>query len=229
MTKVVNQLSAKSEIGAPMISLYLLGNPDHYKSHKFIHFYWQPYVAEARYMGISAFHDYVHRNEGLEQLCLYDWVRCFERERLQERAPDDNKQVDHREIHTRPSTAQQGKSLYHFKSTHPLHETHCSRAIRETTMRVVNFAGANLPRKDKGDREYYCCTMLCLFKPWRSGLDLKASDQNWDDAFAEHLFTPRQLELMQNFNIRYECHDARDDYRAQMKAGATDGFVGSWE
>ena len=34
---------------------------------------------------------------------------------------------------------------------------------------------------------------------------------------------------MQNFNIRYECLDARDDYRAQMKKGVDPLFVGSWE
>jgi len=31
MTKMVNTLTAKMEIGSPMASLYLLGNPDHYK------------------------------------------------------------------------------------------------------------------------------------------------------------------------------------------------------
>ncbi len=47
MTKVVNMISAKMEMGAPMISMYLLGNPDHYTDHKFIPFYWQSFVAEA--------------------------------------------------------------------------------------------------------------------------------------------------------------------------------------
>ncbi|EDQ99792.1 uncharacterized protein LACBIDRAFT_315140 [Laccaria bicolor S238N-H82] len=35
------------EIGSPMASLYLLGNPDHYTSHKFTLFYWKIYVREA--------------------------------------------------------------------------------------------------------------------------------------------------------------------------------------
>jgi hypothetical protein len=47
MTKVANLLSAKAEMGAPMIAMYLLGNPDHYTSHTFVPFYWQPYVQEA--------------------------------------------------------------------------------------------------------------------------------------------------------------------------------------
>jgi len=35
MTKIVNSLSAKMEMGNPMICMYILGNPDHYKSNKF--------------------------------------------------------------------------------------------------------------------------------------------------------------------------------------------------
>jgi len=49
MTKVVNMISAKMEMGSPMISMYLLGNPDHYTDHKFIPFYWQSFVAEAEW------------------------------------------------------------------------------------------------------------------------------------------------------------------------------------
>jgi hypothetical protein len=45
-TQVVNSLTAKMEIGGPMASLYLLGNPDHYTRHKFIPFYWRAFVKE---------------------------------------------------------------------------------------------------------------------------------------------------------------------------------------
>ena len=44
ITQVMNSLTAKSEIGSPMACLYLLGNPDHYTSHKFVPFYWKSYV-----------------------------------------------------------------------------------------------------------------------------------------------------------------------------------------
>src|SRR6202035_2632454 len=46
MTQIVNTLTAKLEIGGPMASLYLLGNPDHYTSHTFVPFYWKNYVRE---------------------------------------------------------------------------------------------------------------------------------------------------------------------------------------
>ena len=48
MTKIVNLLSAKIEMGSPMICMYLLGNPDHYTSHTFVPFYWQPFVTQVR-------------------------------------------------------------------------------------------------------------------------------------------------------------------------------------
>ena len=46
LTKTVNTLTSKMEIGGPMASLYLLSNPDHYASHKFVTVYWKNYVWE---------------------------------------------------------------------------------------------------------------------------------------------------------------------------------------
>lgn len=48
ITQMVNVLSAKSEIGSPMASMYLLKQPDHYTSHKFVRFYWKQYVYEVK-------------------------------------------------------------------------------------------------------------------------------------------------------------------------------------
>ena len=59
--------------------------------------------------------------------------------------------------------------------------------------------------------------MLTLFKPWRNGKDLKLEHQSWDEAFEDHPFTNRQNQLMDHFNVRYECNDARDDFSAQTK------------
>src|ERR1700724_1441046 len=47
MTRLVNNIGAKMELGSPMIAMYLLGNPDHYMSHKFTLFYWSQFVSEA--------------------------------------------------------------------------------------------------------------------------------------------------------------------------------------
>ena len=46
MTKMVNSLVVKSEIGAPMAVMYLLGNPDHYTNVSFKSFHWQAFVSD---------------------------------------------------------------------------------------------------------------------------------------------------------------------------------------
>lgn len=76
--------------------------------------------------------------------------------------------------------------------------------LSEDRSYVPNFVGGSLPRKDAGSHEEYCLTMLTLFKPWRTGLDLRADkDTLWDEVFSQHQFTERQLEVMKFFHIRY--------------------------
>jgi PIF1-like helicase len=119
--------------------------------------------------------------------------------------------------------------LLNFQKEHPLADSHGIRRIKDNPTRIPNFAGANLPRCDEGDREFYCSTMLTLFKPWRKGGDLKGVNMSWDEAFHAHPFSERETRYMRNFNVRYECLDARDDYRAQMKNSLADPTItGSW-
>jgi len=99
--------------------------------------------------------------------------------------------------------------LHPFVKGHPLCETHGIRYIPNKDTVIANFIGETLPRRDRGDREWYCSTMLVLFKPWRSGLQLKTQDQSWDDAFESHHFLQQHVVMMDNFNLRYECLDAR--------------------
>jgi len=272
MTKIVNLLSAKAEMGAPMISMYLLGNPDHYTSHIFVPFYWQNYVSEVcrdfddqerpaaqkvaliqsqgRIVGLSPVHDYMHRPPHLQDVNLYEWIRSYERVKFP--AKNKNKTVDDDDLASEGpeqhdehdlsgfladeketgdcAVQSAGKSVFQFNAEHPLHKTHGIKYIDKNELRVPNFLGATLPRSDKGDREYYCCTMLALFKPWRRGLDLKpTADRSWDETYDAHEFAESERLLIKNFNIRYECMDARDDYRAQLRNGAAPHIFGSWD
>ncbi|KAJ7694612.1 hypothetical protein B0H17DRAFT_1131913 [Mycena rosella] len=80
-------------------------------------------------------------------------------------------------------------SIHPFKEGHELYETHYIRCDRRNLEKAVpNFLGGVLTRKDLGDREFYCCTMLTMFKPWRSGKDLKNPIDNWDETFREYIF-----------------------------------------
>lgn len=107
------------------------------------------------------------------------------------------------------------KKDYTFLPDHPQYSTHQAHMQKMDSLVVPNFLPNSLPRSDCGDREYYCCTMLTLFKPWRSGKDLKCESESWDKSFVAHEFTKRQIDIMKNFNVRYECLDARDDYSTQ--------------
>ncbi|TFK60853.1 hypothetical protein BDN72DRAFT_748066, partial [Pluteus cervinus] len=98
MTRIVNILSAKMELGSPMISMYLLGNPDHYTNAKFTPFYWKSFVHHVRksfdpvpgsdeddekvmllrngttIVGVTKVQDYIFRPRELEDISLYDFV-----------------------------------------------------------------------------------------------------------------------------------------------------------
>lgn len=107
-----------------------------------------------------------------------------------------------------------------FLKNHPCYGSRQARLVAEEESLVPNFIGGALPRKDAGNREEYCLTMLTLFKPWRSGADLKQDkDTLWHDAFENHSFTDRQRDVMKFFHLRYECNDARDDFSKARRAG----------
>jgi hypothetical protein len=104
ITQTVNCLTAKMEIGGPMASLYLLGNPDYYTSHEFVPVYWKNYVREilkcwrseedleeivpeklvvqkseqGKYIGFSPVHDYIYPKI-FENRTLYEWVQMATR------------------------------------------------------------------------------------------------------------------------------------------------------
>jgi Helitron helicase-like domain at N-terminus/PIF1-like helicase len=296
MTKIVNALTAKMEMGSPMASMYLLGNPDHYTGHKFVNFYWRSYVQEAnaawelpkedekpakivlnkslgKYVGLSNVQDYIQRPVIYNDLNLYDWIKRSKKSKrsksqqveFNDKIEDASKynpeilddEVDELDIlaecrhagggiktsdfsdddsldgPSENNTTETEDELnigdedaqymyedehikHDFLKTHPQFKTHHVYCIDKDNV-VPNFLGGSLPRRDQGDREYYCLTMLTLFKPWRFGKDLKCTDYTWDETFVQHIFTMRQKSLMDNFNLRYECNDARDDYYAKMK------------
>ncbi|KAJ3891937.1 hypothetical protein GG344DRAFT_18046, partial [Lentinula edodes] len=234
MTKMVNLLATKLELGSPMICLYLLHNPDHYTSHNFIPFYWRTFVSEARKVWhsddshnenkvvilkkkgsikcLSSTYDYTYRPEQHHNINLYDWTRKYARHkssgkfsRSEDVDPDCN--IDNNNVDSSHSNMR-------FLPSHPLASSHVVRASRNWEMNVPNFVGGPFPRPDKEDREYYCSAILTLFKPWRTGKDLKSKDQSWHEAFQLHIFNDQEQLYIKNLNLRYECLDARDDYWA---------------
>lgn len=345
LTQIVNSLTAKMEIGAPMAAMYLLNNPDHYTDHKFRTFYWRSYVFEARkpwaaedlglddqrcheklminkrqgkIVGLTPVQDYIYRPVKYKDMCLYDWIRLHVRkpkpkptkkepvqDHVDDSEPDeldvigggrsassnedlegslsdttafseddasdtntliggksfaggelndddddrsqaddsstdvcsdgdgdcfdDSCDEDELNIGDEAEAIEDPSQYYDFLPDHPLCGTHHALCASEAEEFVPNFIGGPLPRSDRGDREYYCSSMLALFKPWRVGTDLKNDNQSWDDGFNQYKFSDRQTTLMKYFNLRYECLDARDDFSAELKKGEGKGIFDKFD
>ncbi|KAL4262377.1 ATP-dependent DNA helicase [Pleurotus pulmonarius] len=192
---------------------------------------------------VSATLDYVHRPKQLEELCLFDFVRWCKREKRigsidsveVEAAVDcDFRDVeiggeetgDHNERgDSKRSKPRKCVNVFDFLPDHPLSKSHVCRRLREDNIKirqnriVVNFVGGTPPRRDGTDTEYYYCTMLTFFWPWRSGKDLRLDEETWESAFHRRSFRDEFIRIMNNFHLRYECLDSRDDFRAQMASG----------
>ena len=94
---------------------------------------------------------------------------------------------------------------------------------------MPTFLGQPVPREDKGDHEYYACTMLALFKPWQMGRDLKSGGDSQSNSFLSHRFGPRARNVMKYFGVKYECLDSHDDYSTQRQNIADDNIRFHWE
>lgn len=232
MTKMVNQMSAKMEFGSPMISMYLLQNPDHYTSHKFVTFYWQPFIHEIckawgqdtsslpdkvslikskeGIEGLSFVHDYIYCSPDIEDMSLYEWISRCKCESItkgtqkvkKEASTHLNNNFDNILDVMDDDKCDTAVTWYELLQDHALAKTHGTRRTSVSKQLIPNFVGATLPHCDHGHCEYYCTTMLCLFKPWRSGLELKNENESWDEAFLAYKFSMAQEVLMKNFNIR---------------------------
>ncbi|KAF7976392.1 hypothetical protein HWV62_6777 [Athelia sp. TMB] len=189
---------------------------------------------EGRYVGLSRVDDYTLRPKEYSNVNLYTWIRLAVKESMSKSAQrklveedggsdtdsDDNYLSDGRgELSDEEEPIAKGvrDKPKQFLKGHGQRKTHWVSMMEDDGVAMPNFIGGNLPRSDKGDREAYCATMLALFKPWRSGYDLKASDTSWDDAFEAHSFEDIAVEKMKYFNVKYECTDARDDFSAQRR------------
>jgi hypothetical protein len=266
LTRLVNNIGTKMELGSPMIATYLLGLPDHYKSHKFNPFYWQSYVKEVmksweevdkeveqdahpekvtllkkagRIIGLSPVYDYIFRPSEIEDMSLWEWItRC---KRVKKKSKKSNGDADnasgvktetpayddipcddgtdyHSDSDFEEKATDSSKSnVYNFLPGHPLSSTHATHCAPASKYKIPLILGPNLPRRDIGDKERYCATMLTLFKPFRSGKDLKNENESWDDAMEKHNFSDQERQWMDNFMLRHECLDARDDYHSERQ------------
>ncbi|TFK77650.1 hypothetical protein K466DRAFT_508255, partial [Polyporus arcularius HHB13444] len=90
--------------------------------------------------------------------------------------------------HTQPKKGRPKYFIFHAQ--HPQAHTHHIALVDGKDGYIPNFIGGSLPQKDVGSWEEYCMTMLTLFKPWRSGNDLRVNFNTlWDELYASFKFT----------------------------------------
>jgi hypothetical protein len=171
-------------------------------------------LEDGKYVPKSYVDDYRFRPAQYEHYTLFRWIQCH---RIKKRSAKSIRLFKERVENGQGFPIRGGTKFFPFLAEHPLYLTHevtCDEFKEETI--VPNFVGGSLPRADQGDREFYCATMLTIFKPWRNAGHLKGLDHSWDDAFTSCIFPFRESELIGNLNLRYECLDARDDFHAEM-------------
>ncbi|TFK59305.1 hypothetical protein BDN72DRAFT_905976 [Pluteus cervinus] len=247
MTKIVNNLTSKMEIGSPMASLYLLGNPDHYTSHLFAPFYWQSYVHEVgkswpedgdsglfnekvtlfkkgkKILGLSTVNDYVFRPKELEQMNLYEFISQCKRIKLDlPKSKGKSLQTNNQNGDETEALDEDDKECIKEEFEVELCKTTLTVSIDKTSSlqdlkkaKTYKFLEGHPFHNSQGIR------LLTMFKPWRTGKDLKQTVENWDQTFSNHRFSLDQMTILKNLNIKYECLDARDDYFAQLRSGGT--------
>ncbi|KAF5343722.1 hypothetical protein D9758_016521 [Tetrapyrgos nigripes] len=171
--------------------------------------------------GTSQVDNYRFRPSEYESMSLYEWIQTAKvqrRPRVRKSQVQCGATNDVEMEATIKENYAVTKGYHTFQSQHPqylTHEVYCDSSRQHNI--VPNFKGGSLPRKNQGDEDFYFLTMLCLFKPWRNGSDLKLSNENWSESFTQFNFTQRQKEIMNNVNLKYECYDARDDFHQQLK------------
>ena len=139
-------------------------------------------------IGLSQITDYIFRPTIYEHVNLYDWIRfakkeCIKGSTTKKRDQDvkhdndidlmDDSDDNYINDNAKKQKNQLKKNEHSFQPDHPQYETYNVHMLQDTLPRVPNFIPNTLPRPDHGDREYYCCTMLTFFKPWRTYTDLK--------------------------------------------------------
>ena len=173
---------------------------------------------------LSVVDDYTMRSTHLRSVCLYDFIRCFRKDRgkystKRNRFHGADKDAQAIVASYVDGTARHDKSLvFSFTSDHPQCQTHHLTLLASIDHAIPDFIGPSLPRKDTGDREEYCLTMLTLFKAFSAAIDLKASEETWTSAFDRQPFSAQNQDIMCHFHLLHECADAKDDLYALRKA-----------
>ena len=153
--------------------------------------------------------DYLYRGETLGRMTFYDFCRCT---RLEKTSTSKTK-----------NTADERLGVlrrHELKHGHPLAATH--RLIEHTNevrgegtnLLVPRVVGMSIPREsDKG----YCVFALAHFIPFDIDNPLLHAGQTAADTFESSEFSPKHLQILNNWEAIHECQDERDAERIRKR------------
>jgi hypothetical protein len=104
-----------------------------------------------------------------------------------------------------------------FEASHPQASSHLN--IKRTKSVVPVLLGPAIPRRDRDDmKERYCRSILTLFVPWRTTVDLCDIDQTWQQAFEarQGKIAPESHKIIENIQLLHECKKDRDEHLKQV-------------
>ena len=165
--------------------------------------------------------DYIYRSSKLDDVSLWDFVAQVEKiKKIKKNHADALQENDSSSDEDSPPDPEDmdnallgilGKRSIHvdFRNDHCEHVTHELKIHRPTDRFVPLPIGPSLPRRDvPTDVEKYCRLMLCFFKPWRRGADLKSGFDSWEHAFAAWKasaeYTMDVEDLLSNMQLLHE-------------------------
>ena len=184
--------------------------------------------------------DYVHRPAELDGLSFWDFVAQTEKigpsamksktSEVEDDSDDNEEQDDdtetnipierpdsstHSSLHDLLNCTTRVRPTFPFITGHIEQGRKLLRIVHPRLRRVVVPIGPAIPRRDKPEvRARYCRLMLLLFKPWRTGPDLRETGETWETAFQALTADaePAHLKIMENMHVLRECKDLRDEH-----------------
>lgn len=162
--------------------------------------------------------DYQFRAKELEDICLYEFVKRFRKNRICE---IDEIYFENDDVNRKDPYKKRGRQIqprFQFLQRHPQALSHI--IIERTTEIIPVLLGPQIPRRGReSTRARYCRAILTLFNPWRCVANLCFHNENWESAFVRHeefLNQPCIKDIIDNIELLHECKEQRNDHLTQV-------------
>ena len=170
--------------------------------------------------------DYRYRSALLNDICLYDYIRLYRKKSMD---ANERKQIEVQSTTKEAKDPRRGRPFSErgiFQSGHPQVSSHIN--IKRMKPVVPVLLGPPIPRQDRVDtKERYYRSIITLFVPWRSILDLCDINQTWEQAFQTRRtkMTADSNKIVDNIQLLQECTKDKDEHLQQVIEAAQSEVV----